>query len=510
MLTVSRKYESLDTIFEDEINEAQRIYSSNQAINDFIVSRNLPKIKDHLESAYDNADFVNAQAPWFLIFKNPSDDKKKGALMFTTSKNSNCPIKSVTKETVESMFGNGFDVDATFDTNGEVKYFTVTDREGKIIGGTESNNGKGEKIVFKFKGTNSTSAGGKFPSSTDMEMVISYAFNHRLFGDSEEGINENLDIVGVTRSRDKYEPYYKANEEWLAPLAEYIRRKLKVNGNVTLRKLANNEVTKSKDWRGSDNTPKTDIISNDGKIKISVKNAAGAQAMSGALDESRATIMNVLNHELKNLDKNKYLANKIKTALQLTVEDDEVLEDTVDRVLFSVKDVDDISPDSLGWTRSVKKSLLSSSNQQEIRKDIHAKLSKIFTSLLDVDDNFKKAIVRESLLGEIKFEGSDAAIPNYMLTWEIGKKTCDISDVDSYIDKVFKKVKGVINFKGSEEITYTALRLSLPKKYIDDAVNNATLNAEEELNKRAEQAIKNNSPAKKTSRRSNKKASVEM
>lgn len=482
MLFVNEKYKPLSAFFEDEMNEGKSVYSSNQEINDFIMERNLPRIKKHLESAYDNSGFTNAENPWLLIFKE--DGNKKGTLYYTTNKKVDSSIKDSSKESVEFLFGNNKRYNINEIINGNMHYFTVEDTKDREI------------ITFKFKGTGNTSTEGVFPSSTDMEMVLAYAFNHDIFGSDVDG---NLSAVGITKSKDKYEPYYEANKEWLAPLANHIRRKLKVlediSSDATLRKLPNKEVSKSDSWGGSDNTPKTDIITSDGKAKLSVKNASGAQAMSGALDESQSTIMAVLRRELQNLNKNKDLANKIKTALQLTVEDGEVLDNAVDRVLFSVKDIDDISPDSLGWTRTVKKELLSNNNQQKIRKDIHAKLAKIFDTLLNADDNFKKAVVRESLLGEIKFGGDSIAVPNCMLTWEIGKKTCIIQTVDEYIDKVYNKVKSTINFKGSEETTYTALRLSLPKKIIDDAVNEATLNAEEALK---DQLSENDKPRKST------------
>ena len=135
-------------------------------------------------------------------------------------------------------------------------------------------------------------------SATDMEVMICYAHNaQRGFFNTNIANLKYCTNGSPTKEERKIPNKYKNNQE----IYDSIVKDLYNLGK--LRKLDTKEVSMTSVWKKLgridtgevpiDNTPKTDIICDDEKIKISVKKGNGnpAQLCSAKLPEAKATLM---------------------------------------------------------------------------------------------------------------------------------------------------------------------------------------------------------------------------
>lgn len=275
-----------------------------------------------------------------------------------------------------------------------------------------------------------------FPTSADEEIFIAMSLNVKSVGDdkTEEAMKYALfgdDKKKLTAAEqkvyDKFYGYYKEHKKAIDSRAE----DFDVEEGDLFTKCSNASVKNDiqDNWKEDgdydkypDYTPKTDIISKNGR-KLSVKKSDGAQAMSGGMNETAATLMTY-----------SYLLD----------------EETQKKIDSLFKD-DNGNP--IDW----------SGKNDARNKKLNDTIKDIFKNK-EANKKFIMAVLTESLTGAGKFgEGSDGT-SNEMLTWsKDGKLIKD--DIETYIYRTYEGLseKNVtINHKSSGRV-WTVMRLFLPK-----------------------------------------------
>lgn len=283
------------------------------------------------------------------------------------------------------------------------------------------------KNAGRYKGLHNTKLkedGKFFPSSEDFEYIISYSHN-----------KNNLDMYDVDNieyvfskkleSNSKMEQlmmYYSDNEESCKRMIEPLK-----GINSKLYKLPTEDKAVS-EWydlgdykrygKKPNNTPKTDVISADGKYKISLKKSGGAQLASGYECESRATLMCCIDHIEIEEDKNLLLKLLQKEWYQPT------------------KDGRNISQKKSDGDEELLKA------EKEI-KNMSAELNGIILR----NPKFKMAVMREAATGEIKFGANSRSCANYVLVWSDIKNDNRLYEMDEYLDHCYNSAKFNLGFK---------------------------------------------------------------
>lgn len=213
----------------------------------------------------------------------------------------------------------------------------------------------------------------------------------------------------------------------------------KVIGDQQLHKLpAENPATKQWAEYGAflhlpNATPKTDIISRDGKFKISVKSASGARLMSGSVCEALATLRTAVEaagdskaqEELKKL--HDILAGKeTRARIQGTTGDN----------LKKIKQSQDptADDDSMSKIRSMN--------------DIKEYINRFITNYISNHDDVFEAVIREAITGEVKFGSNSESCCNYILIWHNDGR-CELYNVEEYIRKFKHEYKIYSAYKSS-------------------------------------------------------------
>lgn len=291
-----------------------------------------------------------------------------------------------------------------------------------------------EMDIFKNHGpyqglhnTNLREDGKYFPSAEDYEFAIAYSHNKNTM---EMVDPANIEFVAQKQmeSNSKLEQlmvFYVQNEEsckrMSAPLAE-IKSELYKLPNV---KSATKEWKTLGNYKKDPNkTPKTDIISKDGKYRISLKKAKdGSQLMSGGECESRATLMSCIDYLKSEDDKN---------------------------LLRELCALEWKTPSKTGQTAKERRK----AGDTEIlsidayNKDLSSKLNNIIVN----NPDFKRAVMYEAATGEIKFGKGAPASANYVFVWDDVSNNNHLYTVDEYIDSKVNFATFSIGFKTAKDI----------------------------------------------------------
>ena len=184
-------------------------------------------------------------------------------------------------------------------------------------------------------------------------------------------------------------------------------------------------------------TPKTDIISNEkGNCRISVKEATGARLMSGAINETIATIR-----------------------VAISKSNDKALQDFADSI-FQKLTGDEIETRTKikGTTSAILKKLKLRENPQDAPEDEDElkiwKIERAKEELAALIEKIKlfpdayDALLREAITGEVKFGENNPACADYVLTWD-RKGNCEVYTTDDYIQKFGKDYKVYATYKSS-------------------------------------------------------------
>lgn len=182
-------------------------------------------------------------------------------------------------------------------------------------------------------------------------------------------------------------------------------------------------------------TPKTDIISDKkGLCKISVKEESGARLMSGAVNETIATIRAAVNNS----------GNK-------------EVQDFVNEIVNELKDKKTRGRIT-GTTKNILKKLSLRTDKEVPPEDESEKIiweiEQAKEKLAALIEHLKKfpdvyhALLKEAITGEVKFGKNNPACANYILTWD-NKGKCYIYTTDDYIEKFGKEYKIYATYKSS-------------------------------------------------------------
>lgn len=615
MLFVSKKYESLDTMFEDEvINEAERNRSDYSHLRNFLDSHaENSSIKELLLYLCDEVE-LNKEvskhlsedkdyniAKWWKENKKDGDKTiqnkyiikaaDKNAAIYSTKH----VIKGV--DDVYTLLSKDFTIEKIQDLSGggvKVKLMDKDDPNDYVT------------VNIDYTGKDAlNNKGSAFPNATEMEMVIAFAYNKNYTNLDDDA---NAKFVGIyDKDKSKYTAFYNGNTQLCQKMAALIRSGCRNVGFPadSLKKMQTKDVSGvTQAWNDAGSfdkknkanlTPKTDLISGDGKCKLSLKNAdEGAQAMSGGFRESRATMMCVLSKLFSNYSgevngiKLSSLSAEVKDALEEVKDQaqdivdkgsdeiDDASKDFIDRVGNLFKEIKNIKNNSSffsnvtkskgkkaadiitfaagSWLDSTKdddlddaitndpelKALLFKDGNKDIfgniinyvngvikktgkkgqkeinditlltrrhvKQFVHNQMAKELYDILNNNEEFRKAVMREAMTGEIKYGVNSPATANAVLVWSYNGD-CKVENIYEYADKhsrmssdntltpeeLSEIIEPTINFKGSSGKSYSAMRIAMKKTKLAVDINNVIngLTADlEEVEKQEESELK--------------------
>lgn len=214
-----------------------------------------------------------------------------------------------------------------------------------------------------------------------------------------------------------------------------------MDDDETLTKL-DNVPTTTDEWyelgmytKKPNTTPKTDIIVSSKKgVKISVKEESGARLMSGAINETIATIRVAIRES--NNKALKDFADDIFKKLE-GKETRGRIKGTTAAILkkLGLRENPDVEPDDesekIIW------------GIEQAKRELAALIEEI-KKFPDV----YRALLHEAITGDVKFGENNPASANYILTWD-KRGECDVYDVDSYINKFGNSYKIYATYKSS-------------------------------------------------------------
>jgi hypothetical protein len=248
--------------------------------------------------------------------------------------------------------------------------------------------------------------------------------------------DDNIDFENFYL-KDKYLANENILKEIVKPFSENVELK-----NSKLLKLQNKSNTVSDEWikignynsKKPDNTPKTDLYSENKIIKLSLKKFGGSQLMSGGENESKATLIaasNVLSQEEKN-ELGIILGKMNFTKLSGGK---------------SIKDLVNADDDFAKLYNDI-----TSSNKAAIEA-----LYKLF----EENPNYKTAVIKESMTGKVKFGDYDLAIANYIFSFDVNSGKSILQTPEEFIES--HRFKFYISFKSasSDAIKSPSLRIDV-------------------------------------------------
>tara|TARA_R110000851_G_scaffold166275_4_gene311542 strand:+ start:3029 stop:6835 length:3807 start_codon:yes stop_codon:yes gene_type:complete len=184
------------------------------------------------------------------------------------------------------------------------------------------------------------------------------------------------------------------------------------------------------DKGGTDSTPKTDLMLKNKKtgenIRVSVK-CGDAQLMSAKLGEARATLENIMEKHGDELKKEPKTRKAVQGLLK------EMQESWVTTAQ---------TPKGSAGENKVSKFLAGGEKEGDIKglkeiDDLHKEHTQRFSELMESSTVFKRAIIHESMTGEMKFgKDSDACATHVLSMNRDGTKSKLIQIDPDYIDKV--------------------------------------------------------------------------
>tara|TARA_Y100001973_G_scaffold63567_3_gene92996 strand:- start:5038 stop:8832 length:3795 start_codon:yes stop_codon:yes gene_type:complete len=184
------------------------------------------------------------------------------------------------------------------------------------------------------------------------------------------------------------------------------------------------------DEGGTDSTPKTDLMLKNKKtgenIRVSVK-CGDAQLMSAKLGEARATLKNIMDKHGDDLKKEPKTRKAVQSLLK------EMEESWVTTAQ---------TPTGSAGENKISKFLAGGEKEGEIAglkeiDELHKQHTQKFSELMENSTVFKRAIIHESMTGEMKFgKDSDACATHVLSMNRDGTKAKLIKIDPDYIDKV--------------------------------------------------------------------------
>ena len=335
-----------------------------------------------------------------------------------------------TKGTVFTIIPTQDKVDKSISANDEYKKSLQSD-DGKIV--TLSGGNQSYTAAFgELKGS-----GGPTPSGEDWEALIITAYN---------GIDEN------SKEWKRVEKFWASYADDALKIAESFKQILK---SKKLSQLGSDTAALNPDWRGTNRTPKTDILG-DSNEKISLKKSGGSQLMSAGKEETLATF----EAAMKLVGENQPAL--LKSFLDgLETKMGKMSEVSTITALQKLRD----SGDEL--TSSQEKAIAEMEQLQLNAKEITKDMETIFKDIY-----FKSCFCFEAATGTNKFADKNA-IANQLIEFnETGKITANLSIKKINDAKVLaSKNSFFVSFKSGGGAAWLALRTkSIPKSQLVETI----------------------------------------
>lgn len=333
-------------------------------------------------------------------------------------------------------------------------------------------------------GQSTVSPNSMNPSAQDYESLICLAYNMKndaLNTAEAKGLTEAEEIKNQLKNgqltedkiseSDLAKQFYLEHKSELdacvAPLFE--TSEVKQNKGVRLDKL-DSESEASKTWQKigtivgddkskikPDKTPKTDIISSNNKLRISLKKTTGAQLMSGKQNEAVATIITALHRTFgveEKWPKDLVMFKKLLTTSRwATIKSDSKIK------ISELKRKTDRTPEEEEMLKIVRQG-------EHAISGIRDKLLKLISS----NKQFENNLLYEAITGNTKFGGKfnsiskDKSIANYLLTWSMeDPKANHIYTISQYIKHLQTTVhpKYSFSYKTSGKTAYISFRIEV-------------------------------------------------
>ena len=277
------------------------------------------------------------------------------------------------------------------------------------------------------------------PSAQDYESLICLAYNVRnnALNDKEsKGLTEAQKLVDNLKNgvisedeiseSDRAKVFYAQHKQQLDACVDPLFKEqfVKQSNGIRLDKLGN-DMPQSSTWKElghingdenlklkPDNTPKTDIISSNSKLRISCKKAKGAQLMSGAQNEAVATIITALYRTFGKEEK--WPENIQMLKQQLTNKRWKKIKFTTPRNVRELKNATDLTPDEQNTLNQIK---IGEKELSDIKIALYELLSK--------NKKFENNLLYEAATGNVKFGGSietestDKPVANIIFIWDM-------------------------------------------------------------------------------------------
>jgi hypothetical protein len=184
----------------------------------------------------------------------------------------------------------------------------------------------------------------------------------------------------------------------------------------------------------ADTTPKTDIISSDLSVRISVKKGA-SQLMSAGIPDTYATFKSALDENSNVVDS--YILDDIKKNMKRFKSDSQV------------GDIKKMKPSEMD---SVQKEIYDTViNNKSFKDDL--------VNFLKTHDDIKQSIVKEAMTGEIKFGKGDAVAEYLLVLDNDGKTIKKFKPIDDIVNAYASNIKIDFAFKSSHENKWNTFRL---------------------------------------------------
>lgn len=287
------------------------------------------------------------------------------------------------------------------------------------------------KSIKTFKGfhnTNIKDTNSQYvPSAQDMELVICNAYNQvNGLADFKKFEGENLEKSELIAN------YYIDNKEVFDKIVSIIPK-----GNKSLNKLANQPTSKKWSELGSfgnnkpNTTPKTDIYTEDGKLKISCKEINGSQLMSGSYNEAKATIMSAI-------EKSK-----------ISGDDIDELKKLLENPWYKIKSEKGIAK------------LKREGNKEVLDAEVTLnKTAKLFNKIIKSNKDFENAILREAMTGEVKFDNGLGTATSVLVWDEKNPDNSKFYNIDEYIKHIkTSNLQYLFNFKSANNSSWQNMRI---------------------------------------------------
>ena len=302
---------------------------------------------------------------------------------------------------------------------------------------------------FKQYHNTSLKEDGKFvPTAQDFEEIISFAYNAKYCKLKED---QNIEIVGINKSKsDKIISYYNTNKTIIDEIIDVLHSKCpSKQGYCKLKNIPGNKITKEWKEKGMyenktvNGTPKTDIMSVDGKYLLSLKEYGGSQLMSAKINEAKATLLFATEYMKNEDEKNEVL---ILLSELFTVKDDYKTSESEKEDIFDEFGSKDLN----GYTLSqmIKK-------DKEFAKRVEKSKAKgkyfenqLNELIINKYPEYKYGLFVEAMTGNHKFTQESKCSANFIFVWDdINTSNSKLYTIDEYYKHIEDSAKVTVDFK---------------------------------------------------------------